>query len=411
MTRTSHAPASTVAPLLATLILAACASPVHTSDVQPGGPRDDGARAALAARSTSPPAPPEPTPLAATVKASPTLALVVDSSPRSWFGLVGPWIVHAGPAGRRVWSAAGRWEAQDLLSTLPSFDVAGVWPDHLFASVYEPFQQVREWDGKSWRAVAGLPAVDLQPWIGGTVIGRAGSGAQSLTQAFLVYGRSAGRAAYVPRPSPDPKKLCPHYLKIDGFTATPGGDLVLWGPPCTPFERPCDRYGLERFGPDGAGRSVAFEHPSLITFSESINGRPPVAAARPDSVWTIGIGRDERWLLAHWNGTRVDWEATPFGGWSTFGATLAEAPAGTLWLSFGGRYVDDEPLRRIAQVWSRAPRGEWPRWEVHPATEEGRPIHPRYLRVVVGAGRVWFDAGSWEESLPAWRNALWSTPP
>lgn len=213
--------------LLASALLAACGGSAHT----PGGEatrREPPARPVAEASATVTPTPAPPSSAGAPGVSKQTLTLVAETSGRSWIHRVGPWLVRSGP-GREAWSTAGRWEANDAVSALPSLDVAGTWPDHLFASLSEPFQQVREWNGKTWRPVAGLPAVDLQPWVGGTVIGRAGSSSQSLTHAFVVFGNTTAATAFVPKPAPDPKKLCPHYLEIHGFTAAPSGHLVLWG--------------------------------------------------------------------------------------------------------------------------------------------------------------------------------------
>lgn len=306
-----------------------------------------------------------------------------------------------------MWGSRGAWEANDFVAALPSGDVAGVWPDHLFASTFDHFQQVQEWDGKVWRPTPGLPATDLQPWIGGTVIGRAGSRDQKLTQAFVVYGRSSGAPAYVPKPSPDPKNLCPHRLAIQGYESSPSGDLVLWGKTCFPRETSADDFVIERFSPSGDRRTVAFAEPEPIVFSDALNGRPPVAARGPDSVWTIGVAAGRRWMLAHWNGTSVHWEATPFVDRDTFGASMAVAEDGTLWLAFAGAYANHEELSQIAQVWSRAPAGGWTRWAVPPAVHEGRPLHPHYLHITAVGDRIWFEKATWEERVTEQVSAIW----
>lgn len=260
----------------------------------------------------------------------------------------------------------GKWLRDDFLSTFPTsnswqgtviLEAEGNWPSHLYAPVHGKFDQIFEYKDQQWKPTTLRYAEQLQPWADGSVIGLVPG---NTPNPFVVYGNPK-----VPLPKPARLKkqrfFCPHRLVVHGYKAKTTGDLALWGTECKQGENYPDNYHIERFYPDGRRETIEFPQPTKRVWGMAWNGRPPVLAVSPDDIWipTLQLEPQKAWLMAHYDGKSIQYEALPFGGQEDFfGADLKASDDGTLWFTF--RAGHSKPL----ELWSRSKDGQWTQWEV-----------------------------------------------
>jgi hypothetical protein len=245
--------------------------------------------------------------------------------------------------------------------------IAGRWPDALWLSTTEAsgrsgFSTVWSWDGKSWQrkqhTKEGLFITGVQAWLGGRMLALRQAGMAFDASFLLLSGDSHVVLPEFSRvKQTDEFSPCATNLKVDAWSALPGGEVVALGERCDTGNY---ELALERWAA-GAKQSTLDTLPETRPSDSQrreVWTTPALGALAPNDIFVAAVKE-----TAPVQPSDAPWEKTDYfahfdgKGWQKTPVPIPEGVS-NLWVEKGGVLFASN---RNEELWSRSVKGAWAR--------------------------------------------------